>query len=133
MVHSNKRSLSDPDRIVLTKVQYTLQTVPSYLVLDVEHHKNLYDSNEAGKGGPDGELEEVAQIVPADAVVCEGAVVVHVEGTVLAPTAVVDGPTIAANPTLEAGIVNIEDLVILEPIGLVWGGNHMARIGVLSL
>ena len=133
MVHSNQRSLSDPDRIVLTKVQYTLQTVPSYLVLDVEHHEHLHDSNEAGEGGPDGELEEVAQVVSADAVVCEGAVVVHLEGAVLAPTAVVDGPAIATNPTLEAGIVNVEDLVILEPIDLVWGGNHMARIGVLGL
>ena len=113
MVHSNQRSLSDPDRIVLTKVQYTLQTVSSYLVLDVEHHEHLYDSNEAGEGGPDGELEEVAQVVSADAVVCEGAVVVHLEGAVLAPTAVVDGPAIAANPTLEAGIVNVKDLVIL--------------------
>ena len=83
------------------------------MVLDVEHHENLHNGSYTDESGPNGELEEVPEVVLANTVVSEGAVVIHFEGAVLASTTVVDGPTVAADSTLEAGIINIKDLTIL--------------------
>ena len=94
------------------EVHHALKTKPSHLILDIEHHENLYDSCQASNGCPESELNEISQIVFSYAVVCECAMVVHFIGAMLTSATVVDMPSVPDHATFEAGIINIIYLAI---------------------
>ena len=94
------------------EIHNTLETKPSHLILDVEHHENLYDSYQASNGCPESELNEISQIVFSNAVVCECAMVVHFIGAMFTSATMVDMPSVPNHATFEASIINIIYLAI---------------------
>ena len=94
------------------EVHHALETIPRHLILDVEHHENLYNSCQASNGCPESELNEISQIVFSYAVVCKRAMVVHFIGTMFTSATVVDMPSVPDHATFEASIINIIYLTI---------------------
>ena len=94
------------------EIHNTLETKPSHLVLDVEHHENLHDSCQTNNRCPESELNEISQIVFSYAVVCKRAMVVHFIGAMFTSATMVDMPSVPDHATFEASIINIIYLAI---------------------